>query len=136
MMCFTPLRLYASHASLSASLRPLPLRLLVPEAELAPRRGEGEAEALAAAPDAALVRARPPATAVLEEAGVPLQAQVVGAQAGLPGTRGPRGAHRGRGRSGSSGGGLLVVCRDLWKLDLEHGPVHACGAPEQCVNLL
>lgn len=73
-------------------------------------RVEAEAVAFAAALDAALVRAGASAAAVLQQAGVPLQTQVIGAQAGLPQARG----RRARRRSG-----------DVWALwlNLKHGPL-------------
>lgn len=60
------------------------LALLVPHAQLFAWRVEVEAVRLAAAPDPALVQARPMATAVFQHAGVPLQSQGVAAGARLP----------------------------------------------------
>lgn len=94
------------------------LGLLVPEAELLLRHVVIKGVALLAAADAAFVGrdlARGVAApAVLEHAGVPLDAQRVAADAGLPAVRAQPAA-------------LQVRQVGCLRQDLKHGAVHSCG---------
>lgn len=96
----------------------LALGLLIPEAELLLRHVVVEGVALLAAADAALVGGHlatgVAAPAVLEHAGVPLDAQRVAAHAGLPAVLAQPAALQ------------LRQLRAL-RQHLEHGAVHACG---------
>lgn len=85
-------------------------------------RVEAKAVALAAASDATLVRVGASAATVLKQAGVPLQAQVVRAQARLPGARSRR-----------AGRGSLHVWAG--RPDLKHGPLQPSTSPASYIGL-
>lgn len=93
------------------------LGLVLPEAQLFVRRIKGKVVALAAAPDAALIRGPAargvPVSAVFQQARVPFQSQAVAARARLPEV-----LHR----------AAALKLRDLHTLrqDLEHGTLDAC----------
>lgn len=98
------------------------LGLLIPEAELLLWHVVIKGVALLAAADAALVGGNlapgVPAPAVLEHAGVPLDAQGVAADAGLP-------------QVCTQPATLQVrEIRCLWQ-DLEHGAIHSCGRKQR-----